>query len=53
MIYLRLHCGLVDWVLGVQVAQELIQGLSTMQPGGKDIIYVPDVFLVMSVTYTS
>ena len=40
MVFLHLHCELDGWVLGVQVTQELIQSLSTMWPGGKDIIYV-------------
>ena len=42
LVFLRLHCELDGWVLGVQVTQELTQGLSTMWPGGKDIIYVSD-----------
>ena len=40
LVFLHLHCELDGWVLGVQVTQELFQGLSTMWPGGKDIIYV-------------
>ena len=42
LVFLRLHCELDGWVLGVQVTQELIQGLSTMWPGGKDVIYASD-----------
>ena len=40
-ILLLLHGELDGCLLGVQVSQELIQGLGVMWPDGEDIIYIP------------